>query len=122
MISDQAIPTADREALPCPVQEPPTEVDMQDNRSQPHDILFGTGKVWLSDELLSEVQATLAALADLECSYEQDQERLRRASTTEAAAQHIRAELEKRHQQEREAYAQRLDQLEHRMQALTSRI
>jgi hypothetical protein len=75
-----------------------------------------------SDDLLSEIQATLAALADLECSYEIDQERLKQSSSTDAAWQHLRVERERRHRQEREPYVQRLNQFHHRMQIFTSSI
>jgi outer membrane protein TolC len=75
-----------------------------------------------SDDLLGEIQATLAALADLECSYEIDQERLKQGSLTDVAWQHLRVERERRHQQECEPYMQQLNQLQHRMRILTSSV
>jgi hypothetical protein len=80
--------------------------------------LYGTRRVWASDDLLGEIQVMLAALADLECSYER--ERLRQKSITKAGGRQLRAKRENHHQQEREAYVQRLSQLEHQMRALTS--
>jgi hypothetical protein len=93
---------------------------MQDNRSRSTTAFPAIRIPCPSDDLLGEIQATLAALADLECSHEIDQERLKQGSSTDAAWQHLRVERERRHQQEREPYMQRLNQLQHRMRMLTS--
>jgi hypothetical protein len=95
---------------------------MPNKRSQPPTIFPAIQMIWPSDDLLGEIQATLAALADLECSFEQDQERLRHGSTMDETGQHLQAEREKRHQREREPYVQHLSQLEQRMRTSTSSI
>ena len=82
--------------------------------------LLAARMIWSTDDLLGELQGTLAALADLECCYEADLERLKQGSEIDAARRHLYGERERRHQQEREPYIQRLNQLEHRVRALTS--
>jgi hypothetical protein len=69
------------------------------------------------DDLLGEIQATLAAMADLECRYAMDQEQSKLGSGPDVARQDLCVERERRHQKERERYVQRLNELEHRMQA-----
>ena len=70
------------------------------------------------DDLLGEIQATLAAMADLECRSEMDQEQSQLGSVADASRRDVYAEREKRHQQARERYVQRLNELECRVQAL----
>jgi hypothetical protein len=70
------------------------------------------------DGLLGEIQATLAAMADLECRYEMDQEQSQLSSVADASGRDVCAEREKHHQQAREHYVQRLNELEYRVQAL----
>ncbi|WP_046869677.1 hypothetical protein [Microvirga massiliensis] len=73
------------------------------------------------DDLLSEVQTTLAALADIECRFERDCERIERWPNSEAARARLRAERESRHSREREPYLRKLDKLQDKMRAdLTS--
>ena len=69
------------------------------------------------DDLLGEIQATLAAMADLECRYEMDQEQSQLGSVADASRRDVCAEREKHHQQARERYVQRLNELEYRMKA-----
>ncbi len=64
-----------------------------------------------SDELLAELQTTLAALADLEVQYEIDRERLEAWDGPEAIKKKFAAQLEERHQRDREPYVQRLADL-----------
>jgi hypothetical protein len=75
---------------------------------------------WSSDDLLGELQDTLAALADLECRHQIEQERLRQGSEPASEGERLCAERESRHHQEREPYLHRLNELERRMRALTS--
>ena len=63
------------------------------------------------DDLLAELQGTLAALADLEVQYETDRERLQAWDGPEAIKTKFAAQLEERHQREREPYGQRLADL-----------
>ena len=70
------------------------------------------------DDLLGEIQATLAAMADLECRYEMDQEQSQLSSVADTSRRDVCAEREKRHQQAREHYVQRLNELEYRVLAL----
>jgi hypothetical protein len=74
---------------------------------------------WSSDDLLGELQDTLAALADLECRHQIEQERLRQGSEPASTRERFCAERESRHQQEREPYLHRLNELERRVRALT---
>ena len=90
---------------------------MQDNRFRSDN---AKGIPCPSDDLLGEIQATLSALADLECSHEINQERLKQGLHTDVAWQHLRVERERQHQQEREPYLHRLNQLEHSVRLLTS--
>jgi hypothetical protein len=75
---------------------------------------------WSSDDLLGELQDTLAALADLECRHQIEQERLKQGLEPASEGERLCAERESRHQQEREPYLHRLNELERRMRALTS--
>jgi hypothetical protein len=70
-----------------------------------------TQAFWAQDDLLHELQTTLAALADVEYRYEQDRERLVQRFGPDAVKQHLWAEREKHHEAEREPYRRRLEQL-----------
>jgi hypothetical protein len=73
------------------------------------------------DDLLHELQITLAALADIECRYERDCERIAQWPNPEATRARLRAERESRRCREREPYIRKLDRLQQRMRArLTS--
>jgi hypothetical protein len=74
---------------------------------------------WSSDDLLGEIQGTLAALADLECRHQIEQEPLKQGSEPVSEGERFCAERESRHQEGREPYLHRLNELERRMQALT---
>ncbi len=73
-----------------------------------------------SDDLLGEIQATLSALADLECRYQIEKEQLKQRSEAASAMKHLCSERESRHRQERERYLHRLNELERCIQTLTS--
>ena len=66
------------------------------------------------DNLLPELQTMLAALADLEVRYEKDREQLTAWEGPKAAKGRFVAQLEERHQRDREPYVQRLSDLQHR--------
>jgi hypothetical protein len=66
------------------------------------------------DDLLCELQTTLAALADLEVRYQVDREQLEACTGPEAIKMRFTAQLEEHHQREREPYVQRLADLHHR--------
>ena len=72
-----------------------------------------------SDDLLGEIQATLSALADLECRY-QIEEQLKQSSEAASATKYLCSERASRHHQEREPYLHRLNELERCIQTLTS--
>ncbi len=91
---------------------------MQDHRSLTDKALPAMRVFWPSDDVLGEIQATLAALADLDCNYQMDQEQMKQGA--DAARHHLYIEREKRYQQEREPYIQRLNQLEQSVRSLTS--
>ena len=73
-----------------------------------------------SDDLLGEIQTALAALADLECRYKMDREQIKLGSESASAREHLYAERESRHHQEREPYVHRLSELERRIGLRTS--
>ncbi len=62
---------------------------------------------WSPGDLLVELQSTLAALADIEVQYETDRERLEAWDGPEAIKTKFAAQLEERHQRDREPYVQR---------------
>jgi hypothetical protein len=66
---------------------------------------------WYPDDLLSELQGTLAVLADIEVQYETDRERLDAWDGPDAIKRKFTAQLEERRQREREPYVQRLADL-----------
>jgi hypothetical protein len=70
---------------------------------------------WSQDDLLHELQTTLAALADVEYRYERDRERLVQRFGPDAVKQRLWVEREKRHQAEREPYQRKLEQLQRRV-------
>jgi hypothetical protein len=75
--------------------------------------------IWPSDDLLGEIQAALPALADLDCHYEADQERINQASAEKNTRQYLCVERETQYRQVRKPYVERLNELEHRMRAST---
>ncbi len=70
-----------------------------------------TQDFWYPDELLAELQTTLATLADIEVQYEIDRERLEAWDGPDAIKTKFAAQLQERHQREREPYVQRLADL-----------
>ena len=70
---------------------------------------------WSPDDLLGEIQTTLAALADVEYRYERDRERLVQRLGPDAVLQPLWAERERRYDAEREPYRYRLEQLQRRI-------
>ncbi len=71
-----------------------------------------------SDELLAELQATLAALADIEVQYETDQERLAAWDGPDAIKKKFATQLEECRQRDREPYVERLADLQCSMSRL----
>jgi hypothetical protein len=66
---------------------------------------------WYPDDLIFELQTTLAALADVEVLYEIDRERLGAWDGPSAIKKKFAAQLEERHQRDREPHVQRLADL-----------
>jgi hypothetical protein len=71
------------------------------------------------DDLLCNIQATLAALADIEVQYRLDQEQLQAWTGPEAIKERFAAQIEERYQRDRGVYDQRLAALRERMLAIT---
>ena len=71
------------------------------------------------DDLLCDIQTTLAALADIEVRYRTDQEQLWAWTGPEAIKERFAAQIEERYQRERGLYDQRLAALRERMLAMT---
>jgi hypothetical protein len=67
------------------------------------------------DDLLSDIQATLAALADIEVQYRVHQEQLQAWTGPEAIKERFAAQIEERYQRECEPYNQLLAALHHHM-------
>jgi hypothetical protein len=70
------------------------------------------------DDLLPELQIMLAALADLEVRYEKDREQLTAWEGPKAAKGRFVAQLEERHQRDREPYVQQLTNLHYQIMTL----
>jgi septal ring factor EnvC (AmiA/AmiB activator) len=70
-------------------------------------------------DLLDQLQATLAALADVEARYEREREHLKAGIEPETNTTQRLAELESRRRREREPCVQRLAELHRRMMATT---
>ena len=70
------------------------------------------------DDLLCNIQATLAALADIELRYSVDQEQLQMWAGPQAIKERFAAQIEERYQRERGPYDQRLAALRDRMLAM----
>ncbi len=66
---------------------------------------------WYPDDLLPQLQTTLAALADLEVRYGSDRENLTAWDGPEAIKMKLAAQLNERHQRDCEPYKQRLADL-----------
>jgi hypothetical protein len=69
------------------------------------------------DDLLCDIQAALAALADIEVQYRVDQEHLQAWAGPEAIKERFAAQIEDRYQRERGLYDQRLIALRDQMLA-----
>jgi hypothetical protein len=84
---------------------------MPRSSTAPRPLAPSTQALWSPDDLLAELQATLAALADLEVLYQTDRERLGAWDGPEAIKRKFESQLEERHQRDREPYVQRLADL-----------
>src|SRR4051794_12422989 len=70
---------------------------------------------WCRDDLLSELQGALAALADIEVLYKADRERLEAWAAPEPIKTQFAAQLEESYQREREPHVQRLTDLHYQI-------
>ena len=70
------------------------------------------------DDLLCNIQATLAALADIEVRYRVDHEQLQAWAGPETIKERFAAQIEERYQGERGLYDQQLAALRDRMLAM----
>jgi hypothetical protein len=70
------------------------------------------GVIWSSDRLVDDLQTTLAILADMECSYDVDRERIDRLPLSGITKAHLRQEREYRLRDEREPHLRRLADLQ----------
>ena len=84
---------------------------MPRSSAAPRPLAPPTQAPWYPDDLLCELQGTLAALADIEVQYETDRERLDAWAGPKTIKKRFSAQLEERHQQDREPYVQRLADL-----------
>jgi len=81
----------------------------------PRSLAPPTQTPWYPDDLLAELQITLAALADIEVQYATDRERLAAWDGPEAIKTKFAIQLEERHQRGRESYVERLADLHYSM-------
>ena len=87
----------------------------------PRPLAPSTQSPWHPDDLLAELQTTLAALADVEVQYEMDRERLEAWAGPEAIKHKFATQLEERHQRDREPYVQLLADLQNRASMIMAR-
>lgn len=71
--------------------------------------------VWYPEDLLPQLQHTLAALADIECRYDVAKEQLEASSRPKAAKKHLLAQLDEKRQREKEPLHRKLAELHYRM-------
>ena len=69
------------------------------------------------DDLLHDIQSTLAAVADIEYRYERDCERIEKLSLPEATKAHLLAECKDRRCREREPYLRKIEAQQQRLRA-----
>jgi len=69
---------------------------------------------WYPADLLPQIQSALAALADIDVRDHSDREQLQAWSGSEAIKTRFAAQLEERHQRDREPYVQWLADLQNR--------
>jgi hypothetical protein len=69
------------------------------------------------DDLLYELQTTLAALADIEYGHERDRERLAQRLGPQAVVERLWAERERRYQAEREPNLRKLERIQQRIRS-----
>ena len=72
---------------------------------------------WYPEDLLHELQTTLAAVADIDFRYDIERDQIAAHLGSEAAKAQLTSELEDRCRAEREPYVQRLAELHHQMMA-----
>jgi hypothetical protein len=70
---------------------------------------------WSHDELLAEIQTTLAALADIECRYEAEREAFEQEPGSDLDKRCRAVERERRYRHEREPYLRRIHELQRRI-------
>ncbi len=73
---------------------------------------------WYPDDLLPELQYTLAALSNLKLRYETDCQQLQAWTGPKAVKKRFAAQLEERYHQEREPHVQRLADLHQQMMTI----
>jgi hypothetical protein len=84
---------------------------MPRSSAAPRSLAPSTRVPWHPDDLLAELQSTLAALADIEVQYATDRERLEAWDGPDAIKEKFAVQLEERHQRDREPYVERLADL-----------
>ncbi len=70
-----------------------------------------------SSNILLQMQSLLAALADLDCAYENDVETVQNSSTPEIIKCSVTETLQQRHQERRAPFVRQLEALQRRMRA-----
>ena len=88
---------------------------MPRSSAAPKPLVSVTQAPWYPNDLLAQLQTTLATLADIEMQYEADRKRLDTWAGPEVIKRKFAAQLEERRHQDREPYVQRLADLHGRM-------
>ena len=68
-------------------------------------------------EILPQMQTLLAALADIDCAYENDVATVRSSDTPEVIKRSVIETLRRRHQERRTPFVRQLEALQRRMRA-----
>jgi len=84
---------------------------MTRSSTAPRPLAPSTQASWHPDDLLAELQSTLAALADIEVQYATDREQLEAWDGPDAIKTKFATQLEERRQRDRKPYVERLADL-----------
>ena len=72
-------------------------------------------------DLLPDLQSTLGALAEIDCCYAAERDRLNQQSCSADAKRSLPTELDRRHEAGREPYVRQLSEIQHRIAVVLRR-
>ncbi len=86
----------------------------------PSEILFHTPLApFYPEELLSELQGMLKALADVEVRYERDRKRIQSSAKPNDVKERLSRDLEERRRRDREPFVKRIAEFEEKIRAIS---